>query len=120
MSDFLTLPDGTRLFVHVGARAASSPELGTIVLVHGLGEHSGRYAHVVEPLRGIGWTVVSYDQRGHGRSGGARGALPRFDALLEDLSEVIRFAVVDAARRNTIQATLVSEPEATYAAGRAG
>lgn len=62
---------------------------GTVVLVHGLGEHSGRYAHVIEALNRAGWSVVAYDQRGHGRSPGPRGVLPRTDALLEDLAQVI-------------------------------
>jgi len=102
MSDFLTMPDGTPLFVNVGRRAASAPDRGTIVLVHGLGEHSGRYTHVVELLREMGWTVVRYDQRGHGRSGGKRGALPRADALLEDLGEVIRFATAEGKPRRLL------------------
>ncbi len=43
---------------------------GTIVIVHGLGEHIGRYAHVAARLTRAGWSVVGYDQRGHGRSAG--------------------------------------------------
>ena len=62
---------------------------GTVVLVHGLGEHSGRYSHVIEALNRAGWSVVAYDQRGHGRSPGPRGVLPRADALLDDLALVI-------------------------------
>jgi alpha-beta hydrolase superfamily lysophospholipase len=62
---------------------------GTFVLVHGLGEHSGRYAHVIDALRRARFSVIAYDQRGHGRSPGARGALPNSDALLTDLADVI-------------------------------
>lgn len=82
----------TDLFVS----AAPVPEpRGTFVLVHGLGEHSGRYAHVIDFLRRAGFSVVAYDQRGHGRSPGARGALPRPDALLTDLADVIDAADIE-------------------------
>ncbi len=62
---------------------------GTVVIVHGLGEHSGRYAHVVDALNRAGWSVVTYDQRGHGRSPGVRGALPHANALLDDLAQLL-------------------------------
>ena len=66
---------------------------GTIVIVHGLGEHAGRYAHVAADLNARGWSVVGYDHRGHGRSPGPRGTLARDDDLLADLA-----GVVDAVR----------------------
>jgi alpha-beta hydrolase superfamily lysophospholipase len=62
---------------------------GTIVVVHGLGEHIGRYAHIAAFLVGHGWRVVGYDQRGHGRSGGERGRLRAADDLLVDLARVV-------------------------------
>ena len=62
---------------------------GTIVIVHGLGEHGGRYAHVAATLNANGWSVVGYDQRGHGASPGARGRLAAGDDLLADLAAVI-------------------------------
>ena len=62
---------------------------GTVVIVHGLGEHSGRYAHVVEALNRARWSVVTYDHRGHGRSPGKRGAIPHADALLDDLAQIL-------------------------------
>ncbi len=62
---------------------------GTIVIVHGLGEHIDRYGHVAAALNARGWGVVGYDHRGHGRSPGARGRLARDDDLLADLGTVI-------------------------------
>jgi alpha-beta hydrolase superfamily lysophospholipase len=62
---------------------------GAIVLVHGLGEHIGRYAHVAASLNERGWSVVGYDHRGHGRSPGRRGRLVAADDLLADLASVV-------------------------------
>ena len=69
---------------------------GTIVIVHGLGEHIGRYAHVAARLNASRWSVVGYDQRGHGASPGERGRLAAEDDLLFDLA-----AVLDAVRAET-------------------
>ncbi|MBI5257095.1 MAG: lysophospholipase [Burkholderiales bacterium] len=62
---------------------------GTVLIVHGLGEHIGRYAHVAAHLNACGWQVFGHDQRGHGNSAGARGAIVAADSLLEDLALVI-------------------------------
>lgn len=43
---------------------------GVVLIVHGLGEHAGRYDHVAHSLRRWGFAVRAYDQRGHGESGG--------------------------------------------------
>jgi alpha-beta hydrolase superfamily lysophospholipase len=67
----------------------STDARGTIVIVHGLGEHIGRYAHVAASLNGNRWRVVGYDQRGHGASPGARGRIASGDDLLADLAAVI-------------------------------
>jgi alpha-beta hydrolase superfamily lysophospholipase len=61
----------------------------TVLLVHGLGEHIGRYEHVAAQLQRGGHRVVGYDQRGHGSSAGARGRLHHADDLLHDLALVI-------------------------------
>jgi alpha-beta hydrolase superfamily lysophospholipase len=65
---------------------------GTIVIVHGLGEHIGRYAHVAARLNASGWRVVGYDQRGHGDSPGERGRIAAGDDLLVDLAAVVDVA----------------------------
>lgn len=66
-----------------------TPAVGTLLLVHGLGEHSGRYASVAERLNAWGWHVAGYDHRGHGDSGGPRGRLQADDDLLHDLATVV-------------------------------
>jgi len=65
---------------------------GVVVIVHGLGEHVGRHAHVAARLNAEGWYVLGPDQRGHGSSEGARGALGQADDFLVDLAPVIDLA----------------------------
>jgi alpha-beta hydrolase superfamily lysophospholipase len=67
----------------------SADARGTIVIVHGLGEHIGRYAHVAARLNASRWSVVGYDQRGHGASPGERGRIAADDDLLADLAAVV-------------------------------
>ncbi len=86
--DVLVAYDGVRLARRVWPAQASVVR-GTIVLVHGIGEHGGRYAHVAGALTGVGWRVVAVDHRGHGESGGARGVVSRSDDLLTDLATVV-------------------------------
>lgn len=62
---------------------------GTVVLVHGLSEHAGRYGHVAEQLNAWGFDVRSYDQYGHGLSSGPRGRLPLQHRLIDDLAAVV-------------------------------
>ena len=59
---------------------------GTIVLVHGGGEHSGRYEETARRLNQEGFSVVAPDLRGHGRSPGQRGHILHFDEYLEDVA----------------------------------
>jgi alpha-beta hydrolase superfamily lysophospholipase len=62
---------------------------GVVVLVHGLGEHAGRYDHLARRLNSWGFAVRGYDQYGHGESDGVRGALPTATRLVDDLADVI-------------------------------
>ncbi len=59
--------------------------VATLLLVHGLGEHGGRYHEFACSLVDRGVAVYAYDQRGHGRSEGQRGHIDRFDHLLADI-----------------------------------
>lgn len=61
-----------------------------VLIVHGLGEHGGRYELLAGALAGRGFGVMTYDQRGHGTSGGARGHAPRFENLTSDLALALR------------------------------
>lgn len=60
-----------------------------VVLVHGFGEHSGRYDEFGSWLAESGCAVQGYDHRGHGRSGGEVGHVDRFEDYLNDLDSVL-------------------------------
>ncbi len=62
---------------------------GVVILVHGLGEHAGRYEHVARQLNQWGFAVRGYDQCGHGESAGVRGSLPTDTRLLDDLADLV-------------------------------
>jgi alpha-beta hydrolase superfamily lysophospholipase len=63
--------DGTEIALHhwphPGARAQ-------VLVLHGYGEHAGRYRELAEALTAAGYDVVACDHRGHGSSGGHRAA----------------------------------------------
>ncbi|UGB38161.1 alpha/beta hydrolase [Frateuria soli] len=83
--DWLTLADERRLCVHDWPRAGAD---AGVLIVHGLGEHAGRYAALAAWSNARGYAVRTYDQRGHGRTPGQRGALSRPLELIDDLAEV--------------------------------
>lgn len=58
---------------------------GSILLVHGMNEHSGRYGHVAEYFAGHGLAVFALDHRGYGQSEGTRCHVDRFEDYLSDL-----------------------------------
>ncbi len=93
--------DGTDLLVRhwptdgVGAGGAWAGEpWASVLLVHGLGEHSGRYEHVGDQLSAAGIEAWSYDHRGMGGSGGRRGDVASWSQFHDDLAE--RLAAVRA------------------------
>jgi alpha-beta hydrolase superfamily lysophospholipase len=56
---------------------------GLILIIHGLGEHSGRYVHVAHWFTQQQYLVLSYDLPGHGKSDGVRGHAESFSAIHE-------------------------------------
>jgi len=69
----------------------SKESLGTLVVTHGIAEHSDCYARFAEQVAEMGWTVFAWDLRGHGRSEGKRGYVNRFQDFSDDLDNAIRF-----------------------------
>jgi len=68
------------------------PPKAVVVIIHGAGEHIGRYANMVNALIPAGYLVAGYDQRGHGRSEGQRGHILSWDEFRQDLRSFLRTA----------------------------
>jgi alpha-beta hydrolase superfamily lysophospholipase len=62
----------------------------TIGIVHGIGEHSGRYGRLIRSLAGAGFGLCAFDQRGHGRSEGRRGHIDSWSDYRFDLATFVR------------------------------
>jgi len=75
--------DGLKIFGQYWTTEGT--EKGVIALVHGFGEHSGRYEHVAKAFAQRGYSTFSFDHRGHGRSGGQRGHTPSYEHLMDDV-----------------------------------
>jgi alpha-beta hydrolase superfamily lysophospholipase len=62
-----------------------------VALVHGLGEHIGRYAHVGKALTDAGYVLVGFDLRGHGKTVSARGHFPSLNVVMQDIRQFFQF-----------------------------
>ncbi len=92
-SERVAARDGTELLVRHWAPV--SEPWASVLLVHGIAEHCGRYEHVGGQLARAGLEVAGYDQRGFGGSGGRRGWLDRWSRNHDDLEDRL-----DAMRRS--------------------
>lgn len=64
---------------------------GIVAIVHGMGEHSGRYADFVVPqLNQAGYSVIAFDQFGHGQTKGKRGHCPSYEAVLDSVENLLK------------------------------
>ena len=90
MEQWIAGADGTRLLAR--AWTAAQPPLASVLVVHGIGEHSGRYETLAGDLSSAGVSVYAYDHRGHGRSEGRRGHVAHFTDYLDDLERVVAWA----------------------------
>jgi len=66
------------------------PENGIVLITHGLAEHSECYDHVAKGINEMGWSVIGWDMRGHGRSEGKRGYVSDFHHYVEDLKTLVK------------------------------
>jgi len=80
-------PDGIQFYFQ--GWQPETPPKAVVCLVHGLGEHSGRYAHVAAALNAAGYALFGFDLRGHGKSDGLRGHTPSYDTLLDDIGRLL-------------------------------
>jgi len=82
--------DGLQLFVREW-----HPEiepLAIVCLLHGKGEHSGRYPNLASALNNTGYILLTFDLRGHGKSQGKRGHAPSYKSLMDDISKILDLA----------------------------
>jgi alpha-beta hydrolase superfamily lysophospholipase len=84
-----TCKDGTAMFACEWLPDNREPIPAVVGLVHGMGEHMGRYAHVAEMLNEQNYAVFGFDQRGHGRTEGQRGHAPTYEELLEGVDKML-------------------------------
>lgn len=83
--------DGTTFQVQ-GWEPGNNPK-ALVALIHGLGEHTGRYTHVAQAFTDAGYALVGFNLRGHGKSGGARGHTPSLDVYMQDIRSFFKYLV---------------------------
>lgn len=81
-TSFLIGQDGLKLFFR---KWLPDEPRGSMVIVHGMNEHCGRYDHVARFFADQGLAVYALDHRGHGQSEGTRCYINRFEDYIEDL-----------------------------------
>lgn len=87
-SDRIVAADGLKLPTRAWLPDDDAPRAG-VVLVHGLGEHVGRYDALATRMVRAGYAVHGYDQRGHGYAQGPRAQVRRFEDLIGDLAQFV-------------------------------
>ncbi|MFN0195409.1 MAG: lysophospholipase [Planctomycetaceae bacterium] len=96
IEETVVTPDGVSLWVQ--RFAGNPPTQGTILFTHGACEHSGRYREIFASLQQSGWNMIAWDLRGHGRSGGVRTNIRKFDEYLDDLDVLWKHYQLDPMR----------------------
>jgi alpha-beta hydrolase superfamily lysophospholipase len=80
-----TVPADGKLFFARLWSPSGTPR-AVVVLVHGLGEHCGRYAHVAEAFTNAGFAMLGFDLRGHGQTPGPRGHFSSYSVVADDIT----------------------------------
>ena len=83
--------DGVDIFAQGWEPTVLLPK-AVVCLVHGLGEHISRYAHVAEAFGKEGFVLFGADLRGHGRSGGPRGHISSIEDFMQDIDVLLEQA----------------------------
>jgi alpha-beta hydrolase superfamily lysophospholipase len=86
IEETVTTTDGLRLYLR---RHEHPTARGEILLVHGFGEHSGRYVELTKHLIANDYSVTAYDHRGHGLSDGLPGHVESFSEYDDDLAKMV-------------------------------
>ncbi|MBX2951927.1 MAG: lysophospholipase [Leadbetterella sp.] len=86
-SFFLEAFDGRKMFFNQWT--GNTPAKANLVLIHGMGEHSGRYRHFAEFFTKRGVNVYAVDLFGHGRTEGPKGHTPKIDDYLWQVDFIV-------------------------------
>ena len=81
--------DGITFYTRTWEPDANAQAKAVVALIHGHGEHIGRYENVASALTNAGYVLAGYDSRGHGKSTGRRGHIPSYDTLMDDIGDFI-------------------------------
>lgn len=91
------MSDGQQIFTTIYEPTAGQEIRGYVHLLHGMAEHSGRYAPFCDILADLGYFVVTHDHRGHGKTAEAGGKLGffaynnGFERVVKDVHEITSF-----------------------------
>jgi len=87
---FFSSRDGTRLFFR--SASPDAEPVGLVAIVHGFGDHSGRYLHVIDGLVARGFSAIALDYRGHGKADGPRSDCRQWSDFIDDMESFWRKA----------------------------
>jgi lysophospholipase len=88
IEETITASDGLRIYLR---RREVEGARGEVLIIHGFGEHSGRYGPLTDHLVNHSYTVTAYDHRGHGLSDGLPGHVENFGEYEDDLHKVVSY-----------------------------
>lgn len=88
-----TASDGMATYTQIWEPNDNTTVKAVICLIHGLGEHSSRYAHFAEFMTAKDIAVLACDLRGHGKSEGRRGDVAAYSILLDQVAHLIQNAI---------------------------
>jgi alpha-beta hydrolase superfamily lysophospholipase len=92
MSDTFTLTTADNLLLNGAYFSPSGETKAAIVLIHGMGEHFGRYQQLLTFFNSIGYAVIGMNLRGHGTSQGKRGHIDAYSQLMDDTDLLVKKA----------------------------
>lgn len=84
--------DGKAVFARRWAPEEDNDVQAVVVLIHGKGEHSGRYRHLAENFTADGYAVLAFDQLGHGLTEGKRGHADSYEELMDGIDRLLEEA----------------------------
>ncbi len=86
-AEWTRIRPGIKKFVHIWTPDAAPT--ANVAIVHGLGEHGGRYHRLAQSFVESGFCVTAFDQQGHGRSSEVRGQIASYDSMLTDIESFL-------------------------------